>query len=331
MPWFLQMQDGHRFDDAAALEEGQSVVVGRSDSVDVSCPQDADMSSRHVSLQIKDGQCHVQDLQSTNGCFLNNELVQTGILNSGDLLRCGNTVLRLESSEQSAAAGGDTPASTEVLVTSPAAAAASVAETSSPVAEIPEELQQCEGFVADTAMAVVERFSLQELIDPTPDAAVTLINFIDRLLQADDTSVVLKFLACALPKRLGVWWAVQCVRSESRLTTDRDGEILDLVVQWVQDPQDGTRRAAMQLAQDHGLQTPACWCAVAAFWATGSMSPAGQPDVPAGDEMAGRAISGATQLASVVVPEQATARCEEFTQLALAMSAGEHSWAEAAL
>ena len=52
MTWYLQQQTGRRFDDVAVLNEGQSVVVGRSTEADVTCPRDTAMSSRHLRVMI---------------------------------------------------------------------------------------------------------------------------------------------------------------------------------------------------------------------------------------------------------------------------------------
>lgn len=326
MTWYLQQQTGRRFDDVAVLNEGQSVVVGRSTEADVTCPRDTAMSSRHLRVMIQDGTCQINDLNSANGSFINEEKIDTGQLNPGDQLRCGQTHFQLESTEGTPASpitATENPASTSATTAAPVATVTAVAVAT---AELPEELQKSDGFVAKTATAIVEEFELSPLIETAPDKGETPEQFATRLLQADDPSPVLKFLAAALPKRLGVWWAVQCVQRDETLTDGPDGELLKLVTEWVLHPDDRMRRAAFEQAQELGMQSAACWCAVSAFWATGSMAPLGQPEVPAGTEMAGRAISGATQLASIVDPPQAPARCQEFAQLALQMATGEHSW-----
>src|SRR6056297_1531576 len=101
MPWFLRVQEGERFRDAAVLAEGQPLIIGRADTADLPFPSDHQMSSRHLSVELKDGVCWFEDLKSTNGSWLNDEAVVEGELTPGALLTCGATVFCIEVDAQS--------------------------------------------------------------------------------------------------------------------------------------------------------------------------------------------------------------------------------------
>jgi pSer/pThr/pTyr-binding forkhead associated (FHA) protein len=68
---------------------GPEVTIGR----DPTCAlrlEDKTISARHARLSYHHGQWWVEDLQSTNGAFLNEELIHEPIVvASGDHLRCG--------------------------------------------------------------------------------------------------------------------------------------------------------------------------------------------------------------------------------------------------
>ena len=187
---------------------------------------------------------------------------------------------------------------------------------------MPEELLLNKGYVSESASEVVDRFQLKGQLALLPDQEETPGVFARRLLDLGDDNDCLTFLAYALPKRLAVWWAVNCLRSEEGLTGPDDGPILEAVEAWIANPSDSTRRKSMELAEANGMEAAAAWTAVTAFWSHGSMGPKEQPEVPAGDELAGKALSGAVILASVVrSPENAPKRRGEFVELAMEVAA----------
>jgi hypothetical protein len=329
MSWFLRVQDGKEFRDAAVLVEGKSVIIGRAETADVAFPNDGEMSSRHVSVTLRDGQCVFSDLHSTNGTFLDREAVSEGTLSPGSHMQCGLTIFTVESGQATrpksaplAATKMDSPSAVTGTAKSKASLAATAPASVAPTA-LPQELLQTKGFVSEDAAQIVERFGLAEGIAFPPHEGESPEKFADRLLASGDDNDCLNFLAYALPKRLGVWWALECLRSEDGLLAATDAEIVDAVTAWVAAPSDETRRHAMELAEANGMETAAAWAAVTAFWSHGSMGPKGQPNVPAADEMAGKALSGSVILASVVTsPENAPQRRKTFVDIANKIASG---------
>ncbi len=71
----------------------QRMLIGRLDQSDI-IVQDSSVSREHATIERKDGRFIVEDLKSTNGTFVNGELVDVRVLNHGDKIRIGNTVLQ---------------------------------------------------------------------------------------------------------------------------------------------------------------------------------------------------------------------------------------------
>jgi len=86
------------------------IVIGRSEEAKFRIQQDR-VSRKHCELFEQDGRVHLRDLGSTNGTFLNGELIDTSVkhpLESGALVRVGSLEFRIEF--ESASAGAIAPA-----------------------------------------------------------------------------------------------------------------------------------------------------------------------------------------------------------------------------
>ena len=77
------------------VENRGKLVLGRSkDRCDLAISHDDSVSARHCELEMRDGNCFVRDLGSSNGTFVNNEKVYTeSILQDGDILKMGSLSL----------------------------------------------------------------------------------------------------------------------------------------------------------------------------------------------------------------------------------------------
>jgi hypothetical protein len=72
-----------------------AVTIGRSDHCDIAV-KDSSMSGRHAEIRKSSGEIKVRDLGSANGIYLNGERVEEAELFDGDVLRLGQTSVRVD-------------------------------------------------------------------------------------------------------------------------------------------------------------------------------------------------------------------------------------------
>jgi len=72
-----------------------AVTIGRSDQCDISV-KDSSMSGRHAEISKINGEIKVRDLGSANGIYLNGERIEESELFDGDVLRLGQTSVRID-------------------------------------------------------------------------------------------------------------------------------------------------------------------------------------------------------------------------------------------
>jgi hypothetical protein len=78
------------------FEVSASTVLGRDRSSGIHLDGDEFASARHARIDPRGDGVWVEDLGSTNGTFVNGERIAAERLTSGDVLRVGQTELRLE-------------------------------------------------------------------------------------------------------------------------------------------------------------------------------------------------------------------------------------------
>jgi pSer/pThr/pTyr-binding forkhead associated (FHA) protein len=75
------------------------VMIGRDPNCDLSMMDEA-LSAHHARLAHHHGQWWLEDLNSTNGTFLNREKLTTAaVVITGDKFKCGNTVFDIQVEE----------------------------------------------------------------------------------------------------------------------------------------------------------------------------------------------------------------------------------------
>jgi pSer/pThr/pTyr-binding forkhead associated (FHA) protein len=87
------------------MEQGQEtqkqfsqpqIMIGRDTKCDVSTMDEA-LSAHHARLTHHHGQWWLEDLNSTNGTFLNREKLTTpAVVITGDHFKCGNTIFSIQ-------------------------------------------------------------------------------------------------------------------------------------------------------------------------------------------------------------------------------------------
>ena len=71
----------------------KKMLIGRTDRSYIFV-DDSSVSREHAFIERKDGRFILEDLKSTNGTFINGECVDVRVLNHGDKIQIGNTVLQ---------------------------------------------------------------------------------------------------------------------------------------------------------------------------------------------------------------------------------------------
>lgn len=90
---FLVTYNRNPMGKAFNIYEGKN-FIGRDQSCDIALPEDNQMSGRHMSILYRnvDNKFKFRDEQSSNGTFVNKELIDEGELQNYDIIRLGSTV-----------------------------------------------------------------------------------------------------------------------------------------------------------------------------------------------------------------------------------------------
>jgi pSer/pThr/pTyr-binding forkhead associated (FHA) protein len=78
------------------VDVSAATVLGRDASTGIPLGDDEFASARHARIELRADGVWVEDLGSTNGTFVNGERVTAERLQAGDVVRVGQTELRLE-------------------------------------------------------------------------------------------------------------------------------------------------------------------------------------------------------------------------------------------
>jgi hypothetical protein len=183
---------------------------------------------------------------------------------------------------------------------------------------------------AKTAAEVCQRFPLgqgsQKLLRPD----LTPRQLLDLFIQHQQYLDAIRLLAYALPRREAVWWACLCARGVAGPNPPaKVMAALQAAEQWVSDPSDGNRRAALTAAEAAGFDTAAGVAAAAAFWSGGSLGPPNGPAVPPPEHLTAHGASGAIMLAAVQAdPARAPEKYRRFLDLGIEVANGTNRWKE---
>jgi hypothetical protein len=120
--------------------------------------------------------------------------------------------------------------------------------------------------------------------------------FVRKLARSSRPIEAVAFCAYLLPRREAVWWACQCVRAIQDEPAGGDAA-LKAAEAWVREPEEATRRAALDLGVSGDKRAATTWLAHAAGWSGGDMAAAGLTPVPAPTHLTAKAVLAAIVLA----------------------------------
>lgn len=95
----LQLMENKKIVSSFDLSEGE-IVVGRDKNCDIHLDSEA-ISRRHVRIFTLMGDAFLEDLQSSNGTYVNGQLSKKCVLNDGDVIQIGKKELRFSQPAES--------------------------------------------------------------------------------------------------------------------------------------------------------------------------------------------------------------------------------------
>jgi serine/threonine protein kinase len=94
MPFVLRIVSGPHKGRCLLVEEGAPLLLGRSRHAETRL-EDPGVSRVHCEIELEDGQVVVTDLDSAGGTFVNGQRITESVLRPGDVLRIGESQMRL--------------------------------------------------------------------------------------------------------------------------------------------------------------------------------------------------------------------------------------------
>lgn len=130
---------------------------------------------------------------------------------------------------------------------------------------------------------------------------------VQQLVTGAQYAEAVRFVAHALPRREGVWWAwVTAKRASGATPAAPVKAALEATERWIAQPSDANRRQAWDAAQAADIGTPAGCAAAAAFFSGESVAPANVQAVPPAEFDAAKMIAGAVLMSVLgTEPEKA--------------------------
>lgn len=140
----------------------------------------------------------------------------------------------------------------------------------------------------------------KELFNAFPTAAKDMraqpseqksIDFCRSLLAGKVPEEAITFCAYLLPRRTAVWWGHECLGNLPDTLDEQDRLMLELAHEWVTEPEEDRRYAALDAGMSAEEKTPGVWVALAAGWSGGSLAPRGMDTVTPQPFLTARAIN----------------------------------------
>lgn len=86
------------------LVPGKEIVIGRSGEIDMILAEDM-VSRRHARIVFQGDEIFIEDMNSTNGTFVNGEKIRRSRLREGDRVLVGTSILKVVYSDAAGATG----------------------------------------------------------------------------------------------------------------------------------------------------------------------------------------------------------------------------------
>lgn len=123
----------------------------------------------------------------------------------------------------------------------------------------------------NTAQDLFDAFPTLAKEMSTPPSDQPALDFVRSLERGGTPEEAITFMAFLLSRREAVWWGHQCLSAIGATLDEADWRFLDLAENWVREPEEEQRVAALEAASQEVILTPGGWIALAAAWSGGSM------------------------------------------------------------
>lgn len=160
------------------------------------------------------------------------------------------------------------------------------------------------------ASSVAQHFALSDDALALLEQGGNVRRFIDELLGRGLAADALAVVARTLPKRYVVAWGCDCLKSAllaDPAVADVDRAGLALAQQWLADPTEENRRAALEFAEQGEFGSPGAWIAASAGWNGGSLLPRGYDPIAPPDHLPAEAAVAALRFVAARNTDYATA------------------------
>ncbi len=151
---------------------------------------------------------------------------------------------------------------------------------------------------AATAAEVCARFNLKKEALALLRDGMGPGEFVEALAASKQYLAGIDFMAHALPPREAVWWGCLCLQhacGDNLLPADKAA--CTAAVQWIMQPSEEIRAAALAPAQAAGPASPAAGLAMAVYQTGGNVAPSNAPPAPPPPFAPAKAVAGAVKMA----------------------------------
>jgi len=132
-------------------------------------------------------------------------------------------------------------------------------------------------------------------IEPSDEGS---LDFLSSLAGGEELDKAVGFCAYLLPRREAVWWGCRSVRKFVPKGTLDEREGIRLAEDWVREPEEDRRLAALELGMRYSTKLATTHLALAAGWSGRSFSIAGGDPIPIQPHQTARAVRAAILIAA---------------------------------
>ena len=154
-----------------------------------------------------------------------------------------------------------------------------------------------------------------------PDCA-NILSFLNRLCDEELFHDAFVTLARVLPKQYAIIWGDRCLEyAPAGEVTDGEQHCINIAKQWIKNPDENLRRAALDAAEGIEFDGPYAWFAAAIGFSGGSLAPRDLEEVPPPEHLTAVALAAYLVMLTVKDPGTMAEKSRKIIQTGLDMVA----------